>query len=204
MPDGMSLIETEALAERARQAESASKDIGFRQFGETLVRLALAKFPSEKLLARKLKSLLLIHVLPNASAKALAFHKAQLAAAQTLAAASTFSNTPTAGGPTAVANLSTVEVDAVFRKHNPLLRQVFQIYARITPNFMTMTFNVSCDAQGLTVWCTHWLLSVEMIALTHSASSASAILLRFPFACPSGLPRLRARVRAASQVRHAA
>lgn len=139
MQDGMSLAESEAIAERARHAESGNKDIGFKQFGEAIIRLSLIKYPNEKNLARKLKNLLISHVLPNSSAKALAFHKQQLSAAQSVAAASTGS--AATNTPGVHANFNTLEVDSVFRKYNVLLRQIFQIYARITPNFMTMTFN---------------------------------------------------------------
>jgi hypothetical protein len=143
MQDGLSLVESEALAERMRQAESVHKDIGFKQFGETLIRLGMIKFPNEKSLSRKLKSLLIAHVLPNSSQKAMAFHKQQLAAAQTVAASIIGAGGGVNAATNANVNLNTLEVDSVFRKYNQLLRQVFQIYARITPNFMTMTFNVS-------------------------------------------------------------
>lgn len=35
-----------------------------------------------------------------------------------------------------------MEVEAVFRKHHALLRQIFQVYARITPESMTVAFKV--------------------------------------------------------------
>jgi hypothetical protein len=134
--------------------EDAPTDIGFKQLGSALLRLSLIKFPSEKNLARKLRNLLLGHVLPNAAAKALQFHKAQAnasaAAANAVAnAAANQSGGAGAGGAgqsnaggansssgagTGLLSLSlgsNPEVDAVFRKHGPLLKAVFQIYARL-------------------------------------------------------------------------
>lgn len=159
---GLSLSESEAVAEAARLSQL--RDLGFKQFGEALVRLATTKFPLEKLLHRRVRALLLGHVLPHCSQRAMTWGKQQQAAAANAhanaavaggAGSSLLNNAVSsnggggAGGSAALgpggvaANLSTVEVDAVFRKYNALLRQVFQIYARITPQFMTMTFNVS-------------------------------------------------------------
>jgi len=151
MATGVSLVESEHASVARRHGES--KTINFKQFGETLVRLSLLKYASEKSMPRKLRALITQHVLPAANTKATLFYKQQAAAV----AASTsvgvglgiggVSSAPVGsigvigGVGVAGTSLYNVEVDAVFRKHHKLLTQIFQIYARITPLFMTMTFN---------------------------------------------------------------
>lgn len=61
----MSIAEQERIAEGHRV--SGLKDITFQQFGEALIRLSVIKYPRERSLAHRFKSLLLGFVLPNAS-----------------------------------------------------------------------------------------------------------------------------------------
>jgi hypothetical protein len=61
----MSIADQERLAESHRV--SGLKDITFQQFGEALIRLSVIKYPRERSLSHRFKSLLLGFVLPNAS-----------------------------------------------------------------------------------------------------------------------------------------
>mmetsp|Transcript_33518 Transcript_33518/g.65895 ORF Transcript_33518/g.65895 Transcript_33518/m.65895 type:complete len:996 (+) Transcript_33518:59-3046(+) len=107
--------EPQSPDQKKKTRNPGEEDIHFGHFREALVRLAFLKFPEEKSLVKKVKTLVVNFVLVNCS--------------------------KTAKNMTYLQTIKGSEVGAVFRRNNTLLKSLFDAYARLSPHQGQMAFN---------------------------------------------------------------